>query len=173
MICVVALGHPAPPMKYTALENERPAVASRSADQIRSDRFEPPQPPRFGVWYGYCAHASDAEGFGQSGKSCQRTELKAGPRDWSGWALRAHIVSDRAMEKKRERERGGMSDDVREPWESGDIDPPGRHRGRRAFNEGACFACAHPLDSQVDSRTSRLIQCRQGQPCQDSTFPTL
>ena len=62
--------------------------------QIRSDRFEPPQPPRLGVWYGYCAHASDAEGFGQSGESCQRTGLKAGPRDWSGWALLAHIESD-------------------------------------------------------------------------------
>ena len=64
--------------------------------QIRSDRFEPPQPPRVHVWYGCCAHASDAEGSGQSHKSCQRTGLKQGPRDWSGWALRAHIVSDRA-----------------------------------------------------------------------------
>ena len=70
MICVVALGHPAPPMNYTALANERPAVASRSAVsstirsdqigltlfspnastcQIRSDRFEPPQPRTCGM----------------------------------------------------------------------------------------------------------------------------
>ena len=25
--------------------------------------------------------------------------------------------------------------------------PPGRHRQRRAFKEGACFACAHPFGS--------------------------
>ena len=47
-----------------------------------------------------------------------------------------------------------MSDDVRELWESGDIDPPGRHRGRRAFKEGARFACAHPLDSRLSSSVS-------------------
>ena len=63
---------------------------------IRSDQIglSLPSPPRLGVWYGYCAHASDAEGFAQSHKSCQRTGLKQGTRDWSGWALRAHIVSD-------------------------------------------------------------------------------
>ena len=35
------------------------------SDQIRSDQIglSLPSPPRLGVWYGYCAHASDAEGF--------------------------------------------------------------------------------------------------------------
>ena len=55
--------------------------------QIRPDRFEPPQPPRLRVWYGYCAHVSDAGGFGQSGRSCQRTELQEGPRDWKWMRL--------------------------------------------------------------------------------------
>ena len=33
---------------------------------LRSDQIglSLPSPPRLGVWYGYCAHASDAEGFG-------------------------------------------------------------------------------------------------------------
>ena len=30
-----------------------------AAHWIKSDRFEPPQPLRLHVWYGYCAYASD------------------------------------------------------------------------------------------------------------------
>ena len=40
-----------------------------NADQIRSDRFEPPRPAPptpLHVCDGYCAHAADAGGFGQS-----------------------------------------------------------------------------------------------------------
>ena len=60
--------------------------------------------------------------------------------------------------REGEKERGSRrnSDDARE---SGDIDPPGRHLGRRAFKEGAHFACAHPFDSLP--AVSRVVSLEQ------------
>ena len=43
-----------------ATQTRAERVGSRS-DQIG---LSLPSPPRLGVWYGYCTHASDAEGFG-------------------------------------------------------------------------------------------------------------
>ena len=69
------------------------------ADQIRSDRFEPPQPPRLPVWYGYCGRSP-------------RVGLCVVWVSGSGTTFRDHPLAHRDQQRQRNPRHARVSDGV-------------------------------------------------------------